>query len=104
MDVFLNLTVSFYLPENSVSKAKKLADFLHEDLQKVIAKHVRGTSAEDLLHLAVYLDPRFRNHARPRSVARPGISWRDGLMTYTNPHLVWKSISVRSPRIPTIEL
>ena len=63
MDVFLNLTVSFYLPENSVSKAKKLADFLHEDLQKVIAKHVRGTSAEDLLHLAVYLDPRFRNHA-----------------------------------------
>ena len=42
--------------------AKQVAVFLAEDLKKVIAKHVRGTTAEDLLHVAVYLDPRFRNH------------------------------------------
>ncbi|CAE7877357.1 CPK3, partial [Symbiodinium sp. KB8] len=42
---------------------KRLAAFLAADLDKVCKKHIANTTAQDLLAMATYLDPRFRTHA-----------------------------------------
>jgi len=53
-------------------RPKALMRFLREDLQKIRATHLEGTSGENWLRVAAYLDPRFKKHpfASPAQLAQ----------------------------------
>ena len=71
---------------NALAKAdllplpKQLAHFLGMDLVKIRTKHVGGTKAEPIMHMATFLDPRWKAHpcldASARACARKdALAW-----------------------------